>query len=102
MGEKIIFGNEIILMHLDSELFLCSSTSCSDSTTDGYKLKMKQRLTSAEIFKIMPANNYEKIGDDVYLDNPIVLINQKTKCYLEFSLNKIFTLDKIIQKQEKY
>lgn len=54
------------------------------------------------MFKILPYNNYEKIGDDIYLESPVVLMNSRTKCYLEFSLDKQIMLDKRIVKSEIY
>ncbi len=98
-GEPITFNSEVILMHYDAEQYISSSQTCSISSTDSYKLKLKSSLSSAELFTILPVSGYEKAGDYITFSDPVTLLNAKTKCYLEFSCTQRILLDERIIKQ---
>ena len=81
-GEQIEYGNEIILLHVDSQCFLCANKQCADEDNSCNKVELVSHGTKAVYFKTLGGFKYKKEGDKIHYNDQIVLQNTKSGLYL--------------------
>lgn len=96
MNEEIIFGSEVIFKHIDSDQYLLGSYKCSEFSTDAFKLELTKYLSSLAIFKIQPYHSYQKDGQQIFLDEPVIIQHEKSKCLLDFVQDQRIFIDELI------
>ncbi|KAM3129578.1 hypothetical protein pb186bvf_018329 [Paramecium bursaria] len=93
MNEDIIFGAEVIFRHLDSGYWLQGSYQCSEFAIDAFKLMIVDQLNTQILFRLMPHQKYQKEGQQIFLQEPLLIVHEKTKCKIDY-VDSIIFLDK--------
>lgn len=96
MNEEIIFGSEVLFKHIDSDQYLLGSYKCSEFSTDAFKLELTKYFSSLGIFKIQPYHSYQKDGQQIFLDEPVMIQHEKSKCLLDFVREQRIFIDEQI------
>ncbi|CAD8078308.1 unnamed protein product [Paramecium sonneborni] len=90
MHEEILFGAEVVFKHQDSERYLFGSYVCSEVAMDAFKLKLSPQLSSHTIFKLAPYQTYQKEGQIIQIDEPLIIVHEKTQCKLDYEKCPMF------------
>lgn len=67
INEEVLFGQEIVFKHVDSEEFLSGSYTCSEFSTDAFKVELQSIISSDSLFKLKPFNTYQKEGNNALI-----------------------------------
>jgi inositol 1,4,5-triphosphate receptor type 1/inositol 1,4,5-triphosphate receptor type 3 len=94
--EEIVFGAAVIFRHVDSEQYLQGSYECSEFATDAYKLQLAAHLSSLVTFKLMPYQTFQQEGHPIYIDEPLMIVHEKSKCKVDFVKSKRVFVDEEI------
>jgi hypothetical protein len=81
-GEYIEYGNEVILLHVDSNCFLSAMKQCADEDNSCNKVELVAHGSKAVFFKTLGGFKYKKEGDKIHYNDQIVLLNLKFELYL--------------------
>lgn len=84
-GEWVTYGNEIQLMHCDSQGYLCVNKVCADFDRSCNKIEITEKGSSSAYFKVLPRYKYRQEGEKVLFRDQIVLLNVKTNLYLHIT-----------------
>lgn len=87
-SEYVAYGNEIQLLHVDSNSFITAKKGCADIDKSCNKVELDDRGSQGIYFKIMPRYKYRQEGEKVLFKDQIVLLNTKTNLHLHYSLDK--------------
>ncbi|CAD8065958.1 unnamed protein product [Paramecium primaurelia] len=90
MHEEILLGAEVVFKHVDSQRYLFGSYDCSEVAMDAFKLKLSPQLSSHTIFKLAPYQTYQKEGQIIQIDEPLIIVHEKTQCKLDYERCRIF------------
>ncbi|CAD8077595.1 unnamed protein product [Paramecium sonneborni] len=96
INEEILFGAEVVFKHQDSQRYLFGSYVCSEVAMDSFKLKLSPQLSSLTIFKLAPYQTYQKEGQIIQIEEPLIIVHEKTQCKLDFKKCPMF-LDEMIK-----
>lgn len=81
--KPVIFGDEVQMMHLESQFFLSSKNNYDDNDVIGFNCEMSLRYKEAMVFKILPKLRSHKLGDCIPHQSAVMLYNIKFDAYLE-------------------
>lgn len=82
----VLYGNEVILKHMESNAFLKGIVQAAESGGDGaFKVQLGDNPCSMSIFQIKSHRTYIKDGDIVYFDDELQLFHPGSDCYTNFS-----------------
>lgn len=84
MEEEVVFGAEVVLLHLDSQCYLQGSYECSEYATDAFKVQLGAALSSEILFRLLPYQSFQQEGHPIYIDEPLVIQHEKSKCKLDY------------------
>ncbi|CAK78094.1 unnamed protein product (macronuclear) [Paramecium tetraurelia] len=90
MHEEILLGAEVVFKHVDSQRYLFGSYDCSEVAMDAFKLKLSPQLSSHTIFKLAPYQTYQKEGQIIQIDEPLIIVHEKTQCKLDYEKCRMF------------
>ncbi|CAD8193240.1 unnamed protein product [Paramecium pentaurelia] len=93
MDEEVLFGQEIVLKHYDSEYFLVGSYKCSEQSMEAFQVSLSSKPSSQALFRIEAYQTYQKDGQLIYFDEPFLLVNTKQQFCLDFIEKPIQWLD---------
>jgi len=82
-GKEISYGMEVLIMHLDSEMFLNSKNECASTESIGYKLELASFFCESMTFQFLPRFKSRNIGDKVQYGDHLYVQNigtQKKLC----------------------
>lgn len=83
-GRTVRYGDDISLMHIDSEHYVKSCRDTSETSVIGTKCILSDKLDTACCFKIFSRYKSKKIGDSISLDDEVLIFNTKQKQFLDF------------------
>lgn len=58
MDEEVLFGQEIVLKHFDSEYFLVGSYKCSEQSMESFQVSLSSKPSSQALFRIEAFQTY--------------------------------------------
>ncbi|KRX08878.1 MIR motif [Pseudocohnilembus persalinus] len=74
-GTNICYNHPIQLLHIESCKFLsCHLQQISKIQSQNYALSLQDYTSEATLFKIIPAFNYQKEGDQVVFSNELIML----------------------------
>eukprot|EP00347_Sterkiella_histriomuscorum_P021853 403332539 len=85
MGEIVTYGQEIQLLHCDSETFITAKKMCADVDKSCNKVELSDHGSSSIYFKVMPRYKYRQEGEKILYNDQVVLQNQKLNLYLHIT-----------------
>lgn len=74
-GELVSYGDEIQLMHKDSQSFLSAKNECSKTEQIGYILEISKTPSSRMVFSILPKYKSHKVGDAIQYGDNLRVVN---------------------------
>ena len=93
IDQSLLYGEEFMLLHVDSSHFLTGKISSSQSNSSGYKFELSKNLCLGMVFRIFPNFKHRKEGEKIFLDDLIFIKNKKLDCFVSFSLERPIALD---------
>jgi hypothetical protein len=82
MGEYVEYGNEIQLLHVDTESFVRGRRGCADEDNSCNKVELATHGTKEIYFKTLGGFKYKQEGDRIHYNDQIVLQNVSYGMYL--------------------
>jgi hypothetical protein len=82
MGEYVEYGNEIQLLHVDTNSFLQGTKHCADEDNSCNKIVLVTYGTKDIYFKTLGGFKYKQEGDRIHYNDQIVLQNVSYGMYL--------------------
>lgn len=92
MGDIVEYGNEIQLLHVDSQKFLHCTKSCADEDNSCNMAALTEQGSSSVYFKVLGGFRYKQEGDKVHYNDQIVLYSTKVQMYLHVT-EKLLRVD---------
>jgi len=84
-GEFIAYGNEIQLMHCDSDLLMTAKKWCAVVDKSCNKVELCHKGSGDILFKVLPWYKYRQEGDKIFYNDQIILLNSNTNLYLHIT-----------------
>ena len=81
-GEFVQYGNEIQLLHVNSNCFIQASKQCADEDNSCNKVELAKFGTKAVHFKALGGFKYKQEGDRIHYNDQIVIQSVKTGLFL--------------------
>ena len=72
-GEIVTYGQEIQLLHCDSETFITSKKMCAEVDKSCNKVELSDHGSSSIYFKVMPRYKYRQEGEKILFGDQVVL-----------------------------
>ena len=85
LGEKVSYGDEIMLSHYDSQFLLEGSKTCSEFDKACNMLQLSKMGSKSVYFIIEPKYKYRSEGQPVTYGDVCKFKNTKTKYYMHIS-----------------
>ena len=89
IGEKVLYGDEIMLIHYDSGSMVEASKTCAEFDKSCNRLKLQENGSKAVYFLIEPKYKYRSEGQVVTYSDVCVFKNTKTKYYIHISEHQV-------------
>ncbi|KAL4466941.1 hypothetical protein ABPG74_010538 [Tetrahymena malaccensis] len=96
-GNFVCYGQEIFLMHADSQSFLNGLLQASVSEKSAFMLQVTKFFQRGMVFKFQPKYKLRKEGEIIQYKDQISIFNVKQQCWANFVPSNITQQDKIIQ-----
>lgn len=80
----VTFGSDVIFKHIDSETYLSGTIRPSTGTNGAFSVEVTKNLSESLVFQLMPFRSFEKIGEPIRMDSPILIRNKFNNGYLTF------------------
>ncbi|KAL4510112.1 hypothetical protein ABPG72_010305 [Tetrahymena utriculariae] len=96
-GNFVCYGQEIFLMHADSQAFLNGLLQASVSEKSAFMLQVTKFFQRGMIFKFQPKYKLRKEGEIIQYKDQISIFNVRQQCWANFMPSNITQQDKIIQ-----
>ena len=84
-GEKIMYGDEVQLVHYDSEAFVSASKTCADRDKSSNLVKLEMEGSKRVYFIIEPRYKYRSEGQFVTYGDVVTFKHFKTGYYLHIT-----------------
>lgn len=100
LGSNLSYGADIQLMHFDSKMFLSGKIITSEAEKSSFKFELSESYSSGMVFSFEPFYKMRQIGENIQFNDEILIFNKKLKCYLNFSPDKPFLMDRDLSKEK--
>jgi hypothetical protein len=84
-GQDVSYGQEVQLMHADSEMFICAKDECSETERIGYKIELSRFSEYSMVFQLLPRFKSREVGERIQYGDSIYIENLKTNHKLSIS-----------------
>ena len=81
-GEFVAYGNELQLLHVDSNCYMQAAKQCADEDNSCNKVELATHGSKSVWFKALGGFKYKQEGDRIHYNDQIVLQNIKTGLFL--------------------
>lgn len=85
MGEIVTYGQEIQLLHCDSQTFISAKKMCADIDKSCNKVELQDHGSSSIYFKVMPRYKYRQEGEKILYNDQVVMQNPKLGLYMHIT-----------------
>ena len=86
-------------MHFDSKMFLSGKIITSEAEKSSFKFELSEIYSSGMVFSFEPLYKMRQFGENIQFNDEILIFNKKLKCYLNFSPDKPFLMDRDLSKE---
>ena len=80
-----MYGQEIQLLHYDSNEFLITEKECANRDKSCNKVWTDIDCSDKMHFWILPKYKYWSLSEEVYLNDQVIFLNESSKYYLHYS-----------------
>lgn len=99
-GYDVTYGTDVLLQHVDSQMFLSSRIITSEADKSAFKFELSAELNSGMVFRFNPKFKLRQYGESIQYSDQLLIFSVKLNCYINYSRDSPIPFDKELAKAE--